>query len=112
MSGKYVIKKQANGQYHFTLKAANGETILSSESYVNHSGCLNGIESVRTNSPHDARYERKTSSNGKPYFVLKAANHQVIGTSELYNSPQARDEGIAAVKTNGPTATTEDTSGG
>lgn len=112
MSGKYVITKQSNGQYHFTLKAANGETILSSESYINHSGCLNGIESVKTNSPHDARYERKTSSNGKPYFNLKAANHQVIGTSEMYNSDAARDGGIAAVKSNGPTATTQDLSGG
>ena len=103
MSGKYVITKQSNGQYHFTLKAGNGETILSSESYINHSGCLNGIESVKTNSPQDERYERKTSSNGKPYFNLKAANHQIIGTSEQYSTEAAREKGIASVKSNGPT---------
>ncbi|MGO4262598.1 YegP family protein [Lysobacter sp. TAB13] len=112
MAGKYVISKQSNGQFHFVLKAGNGETILSSESYTTHASCENGIESVRTNSPNDARYERKTSTNQKPYFVLKAANHQVIGTSEMYNSEAARDGGIASVKLNGPSATVEDKSGG
>lgn len=112
MSAKYVIRKQSNGQYHFTLKAGNGETILSSESYVTKAGCDNGIASVRTNSPIDARYENKTASNGKPYFVLKAGNHEIIGTSELYDSAASRDVGIASVKANGPTAPVDDQSGG
>ncbi|MEH6416678.1 YegP family protein [Pseudomonas sp. CGJS7] len=112
MAGKYVISKQSNGQYHFVLKAGNGETILSSESYTTHASCENGIASVRTNSPLDALYERKTSANNKPYFVLKAANHQVIGSSELYSSDSARDHGIESVKQNGPSATVEDKSGG
>ena len=46
------------------------------------SGAENGIESVRTNSPKDARYERKESSSGQPFFVLKAANGEPIGRSE------------------------------
>ncbi|MFQ6313174.1 YegP family protein [Lysobacter capsici] len=112
MSGKYVISKQSNGQYHFVLKAGNDETILSSESYTTHASALNGIHSVQANSPIDARYERKLASNNKPYFVLKAANHQVIGTSELYNSDAARENGITSVKQNGPTTTIEDNSGG
>lgn len=112
MSGKYVISKQSNGQYHFVLKAGNGETILSSESYTTHASCDKGIASVRANSPTDARYERKLSSNNKPYFVLKAGNHEIIGTSELYNSDAARENGIDAVKQNGPTAPVEDNSGG
>ncbi|MGO1071859.1 YegP family protein [Lysobacter sp. CA199] len=110
MAGKYVIKKQANGQYHFTLKAGNGETILSSESYTAKPSCEKGIESVRTNSPDEARYERRTSSTSKPYFVLKAGNHEIIGSSELYNSDAARENGIASVKLNGPTTTVDDQS--
>ncbi|MGH8080415.1 MAG: YegP family protein [Lysobacter sp.] len=109
MAGKYVISKQTDGQYRFALKAGNGEKILNSESYPAKASCLNGIESVRTNSPDDARYERKTAKDQSPYFVLKAANHQVIGTSEMYSSAAARDNGIASVKLNGPTATIEDT---
>jgi GNAT superfamily N-acetyltransferase len=45
----------------------------------------------------DARFEKKVASNGKPYFNLQAANHQVIGTSPIYASDQARDAAIAEV---------------
>ena len=46
---------------------------------------------------------RKESSNGKLFFNLRAANHQVIGTSELYNSAAAgRRPGIATVLLLGP----------
>ncbi len=37
-------------------------------------------------------------------FNLLAANHQVIGTSELYESASARDNGIESVKKNAPGA--------
>lgn len=100
--GYYVLKKAKNDQFHFVLKAGNHETILSSEMYNSKAAARNGIESVQTNSPLDARYERKTSSSGQPYFNLKASNGQVIGTSEMYSGEAARDKGIASVKANGP----------
>jgi uncharacterized protein YegP (UPF0339 family) len=37
------------------------------------------------------------------YFNLKAANHQVIGSSQMYASTSSRDSGIAAVKAGGRT---------
>ena len=33
MAGKYEIKKAKDGQFHFNLKASNGQIILSSEMY-------------------------------------------------------------------------------
>ncbi len=102
--GKYELKRSSDGQYYWNLKAANSEVILTSERYTTKAGAENGIASCRTNSPHDARYSRLTSNDNKPYFVLKAANHEVIGKSETYNSTQARENGIASCKTNGPTA--------
>lgn len=45
------------------------------------------------------------STSNKTYFTLKAGNHQVIGTSELYDSEAARDNGIAPVQENAPTTT-------
>jgi uncharacterized protein YegP (UPF0339 family) len=47
------------------------------------------MESVR-NASDDANYDRKESSIGEPYFNLKAANHQVIGTSEIYSSAASK----------------------
>ena len=64
---------------------------------------------MQANSPLDERYERKTATNGKAYFNLKAANHQVIGSSQMYATEASRDNGIASVKNNGSTTTVKDT---
>ena len=39
------------GQFRFRMKARNGKIIGTSEGYTGKAGCLNGIESVRTNAP-------------------------------------------------------------
>lgn len=106
--GKFVITKRVNGEYQFNLKAGNGQIILVSEGYTTKANCTNGIESVKTNSKTDERFDRKSSSNGKYYFNLKATNGQVIGTSEMYETDASRENGIASVKTNAPIATVED----
>ena len=98
--GKFVITTRSNGEFQFNLKAGNGQTILASESYSTKAACENGIESVRKNASDDARYERKTSSNGKPFFNLKAGNGQIIGSSEMYESEASRENGIESVKKN------------
>ncbi len=110
--GKFVITTRKNGEFQFNLKAGNGEVILSSEGYAAKASCLNGIESVRKNAPDDGRYERKEAKNGKAFFNLKAANGQVIGTSELYESTGGRDKGIESVKRNAPDASIDDRSEG
>jgi uncharacterized protein len=51
MSGKFVLKKGANGGFHFNLQAANGQVIATSEHYESKSSALNGIKSVQTNAP-------------------------------------------------------------
>jgi uncharacterized protein len=68
----------------------------------------NGIASVKKNAPNDAHYERKDTKNGHYMFNLKAANHQVIGTSQTYKTAETRDEGIASVKANAPSAPVHD----
>jgi len=108
MAGWFELNKSEKGQFTFVLKAANSEVILRSEQYESKPAALNGIASVQKNSPDDARYERKDASDGRPFFNLKAANHQVIGTSQLYASAASRDNGIASVKANGPTTTVKD----
>ncbi|WP_299548223.1 YegP family protein [Seonamhaeicola sp.] len=107
---KFEIYKDKKGEFRFRLKAGNGQTILASEGYAAKSGCNNGIESVKKNAPDDTRYDRLESKSGKPYFNLKAGNSQVIGTSEMYSSSSAMENGIASVKTNAPGATVEDLS--
>lgn len=102
--GKFVVKTGKDNQFRFSLRAGNGQTILTSEGYTTKAACNNGIASVKTNSQDDSRYERKTSTNGKQLFNLRAGNGQVIGTSELYESAAAMENGIASVKKNAPDA--------
>ncbi len=108
MSGWYELGKSSDGQFRFVLKAGNAETILTSELYGSKASAENGIASVQTNAPLDVRFDRKVASDGKSFFNLKAANHQVIGTSQMYASAQSRDVGIASVQTNGPTTKVKD----
>jgi uncharacterized protein YegP (UPF0339 family) len=108
MAGKFVLSKGTTGQFHFVLKASNGEVILSSESYTTKAAAEGGIASVKENAPKDERYERKVAKNNQPMFNLKASNGQVIGTSETYSSVSARDAGIDSVKNNAPAASLED----
>ena len=108
MPGTFEIFKDKSGKHCFRLKAGNGETILSSQSYASRGGCKNGIESVRKNARSVANFEKTTTRNGKPRFNLRAANKKIIGTSETYNSTSARDNGIKSVKSNAPKAKLKD----
>lgn len=109
--GKFTITTRTNGEFQFNLLATNGQVILTSQGYASKATCMNGVESVRTNAPDDGRYDRQTAANGKFYFTLKAANSQVIGNSQMYESAATRDNGIESVKNNAPDASVDDQTG-
>ena len=104
MSGKFHLKKATNGQFHFNLEAGNGQPILTSELYQAKDSALNGIESVRKNAVREGAFEPMTSKDGRPYFVLKAGNGQVIGQSQMYASASGCNLGIDSVKKHAPEA--------
>lgn len=108
MAGWFELSKSSDGQFRFVLKAGNAEIILTSELYKTRASADNGIASVQTNCALEERYERKTATNGKPYFNLKAANHQIIGSSQMYASEASRDKGISSVISNGTSTTIKD----
>jgi len=104
---KFVVKKSGNNEFHFHLTASNGEIILVSQQYESMDGVEKGIASVKLNAQTDERYERRRSRREEPYFVLKAANGEVIGTSEMYASGAAMENGMAAVRRVAPGAGVE-----
>lgn len=108
MPSWYELSKSKDDQFKFVLKAANSEIILTSELYGTKASAENGIASVQANCGTDTRYELKNSKNGKLFFNLKAANQQIIGTSEMYESERAREAGIASVMSNGTTEALKD----
>lgn len=105
---KYQVFTGSNGKHYFRLTAKNGQAILQSQGYADKAGCKKGIDSVRKNCGSDDRYDRKTATNGQFFFNLVAGNRQTIGTSEMYTTEAARENGIKSVKTNGPVAEVEE----
>lgn len=106
--GKFEIKHPTKERYYFNLKAGNGQIILTSEQYTTKAACEKGIDAVKANAKDDNKYDKKTASDARYYFTLKAGNGEIIGTSEMYDTAYNRDNGIEAVKTNAPTAVTEE----
>ena len=91
MAGKYLLHPAGDAQFHWDLRGLNARKILSSELYAAKAGAETGIASCRKNSGDEVRYTRLTSKDAQPYFVLKAGNGEVIGTSQMYSSEAARD---------------------
>lgn len=110
MNGRFLISKSTDEQFYFNLLAGNGESILTSERYPAKQSVHTGIESVKMNAPIDQQYHRRTDAEGKPYFVLKGKNGEIIGKSQSYSSTAATENGIQSVKMNAPSAVTEDDS--
>ena len=111
MAGKFELKKGKTGKFSFNLKAANGQVVLASQTYKTKAAAKNGIKSVCTNCKKAACFEQKKSKKGEPYFVLLAANKQVIGKSQMYASKKSMLNGIASVKKNAAKSKINDLTG-
>lgn len=84
------------------------EALLGGEAYTTKAACLNGIESVKKNAPDEGRYRRTATPDGKFRFALDAANGEAIGSSQYYETANARDDGIEFVRKNAPDAEVKD----
>lgn len=114
--GKFVVSATKSGGFHFVLKAGNGEVIASSETYSSLDACKNGVESVRKNcGSHiedqtskksekltNPKYELYLDKKNEFRFRLKAANGEIIATSEGYTAKSSCKNGIESVKKNAP----------
>jgi hypothetical protein len=108
MAGRFELTKDAGGKVRFALKARNGRTILTGQAYASKASAEKGVRSVQENAGDEARFERKTAANGKPYFVVKAQNGQVVGQSQMYGSARAMEKGIASVRRHASEAAVDD----
>lgn len=105
MATYFELHESKDKQFRFALKTDDGGTLLVSEGYAAKASAQNGIASVKSHCGQDASYEKKTASNGRFFFNLKAGNQQVIASSPMLATEAARDAAIAAVKRDGAAAT-------
>ena len=111
MQASFEIKRATDGKFVFNLKATNGQVVLTSQTYETKVSAVDGIASVKQNARADENYEERIGDDGHPYFVLYAANRQVIGRSQMYSSRDAMQKGIASVKETARNAGIVDTAG-
>ena len=117
--GKFVITKAKNEEYTFSLKATNGQVIMTAgETFTTLAACKNSIDSVKKNALSHVedqtvegfetvthpKFELYTDKAGEFRFRLKARNGEPIGKSEGYKAKDSALNGIASVGKNAPEA--------
>jgi uncharacterized protein YegP (UPF0339 family) len=100
MPGKFEIKRAKDNEFYFNLLAPNGEIILTSEMYRSKTGAKKGVAAVQANAGDPNRFDRRIDKRKEHYFVLKAANHRIVGCSEMYSDTTAMEKGIRSVMKN------------
>lgn len=112
--GKFVMQKTATG-FKFNLKAANGETVATSEVYSARAACVKGAKSVAACAPAAAladltapdarlpanpRFEIFLDRSGSYRFRLRSRNGKVLVASQGYGTRAACENGIESVRKN------------
>lgn len=103
-----IYQSESTEKFHYRLKAANGEIILSGQGYASKEGAKNGVESVKKNVGREGAFHPKEAKDGRHYFTLVASNGEVIGQSQMYKSDSGPKNGIASVQKNSPDAEVKD----
>ena len=113
---KFVIRAVDTGM-KFDLKAANGQTVATSEVYETAAACRKGIESVIKNAPRakvedqtreswtaltNPKFELYEDKSGQYRFRLKARNGEIIAVSERYTAKAGCLGGMESVRKNAP----------
>lgn len=87
-AAQFQLFRGVDDQFYWRLLADNHEIILQSEGYTARSGARAGVDAARAAADYEVRDD---------YFVLKAANGEIVARSETYQSGEV-ERGIDAVK--------------
>ncbi len=100
MSGKFELTKNRHGLFVLSLKAANGQVVMTSQTLHNKDDAQALLEQLRKCSLKDECYDRRLAPGGQPYFSLLGEDGERLGKSTHYSSIAAMEKGIASVKRN------------
>lgn len=95
-----LYKSEKTGKYHFRLKARNNQIILASEAYNTKKAAEKSIISIQKYAFSASNFEEKEATDGRTYFVVKAKNGEVVGTSQMYKSKSGLKKGMNSLLNN------------
>lgn len=107
MATFYVRQSNQNRQWFWRLRASNNEIVAwSGETYTTRQACRDAVDVVKSIAAVGS-YERYTDVKGEYRWRLKARNGRIVAVSEGYVSPTSRDNSIAWMRANAPTASVD-----
>ncbi len=102
MKGYYQLIEGHQGDFMFTLRAGNHETILESGVYWSRQAALDAVAAVRLCSQNPARYVRREGSDGSHHFELQDDNGKTLARSTGCSTRTGLTSGMASVQRNAP----------
>ena len=97
LGGKYEIAER-NGDFHFLLKANNGQLLLESPAFTSEQGAKSGIETFKK-AADSGVYVIDEDKNGNFRFILRATTRsQVRYFGESYGTRQSAENSVASVR--------------
>ncbi|MFW5845825.1 MAG: YegP family protein [Planctomycetota bacterium] len=104
----YLLKRDPEQRFVFSLVGADQEVVLTSEGYERKSSALKGIRAVQRNCLRPERYRALSSADRGSYFVLRSTNNKIIGISRMFPDARSRSDGMEAVRRAGGTVRVQD----
>lgn len=95
-SGKWLIIQEDN-RYSALLKASNGETMLSTESYTSISGIKSGIDTLKKNIEKE-NYAINLDKNGNFVFKIFSTSNRLLCIGEGYSTREQCEKAFQSVK--------------
>lgn len=92
---RFEVRPVADGEYRFDVYGKDGVAVLSSETYASEAAAYNGALSVQQAGRARASYVVRETAAGERYFVLRAANGEIVGTSRLYATQEDAEAAVA-----------------
>ena len=90
----------------FQVESSKWSDNIDKSDYKSKQGAEKGVAAVKK-SANENNFDYRTSQADQPYFVLKAANGEVIGTSQMYRRLAGCEKGARAVVNNAADAVIE-----
>jgi uncharacterized protein YegP (UPF0339 family) len=97
-AARFEIFQGLDDEFRFNVVALNGEAVLRSEGYASKQKAQQGVDSIKANAPDESKYDVRETRDDRFYFNLKAANGEVIGTSEIYSTRANAQRGADTVR--------------
>jgi uncharacterized protein len=97
-AAKFEMYLGPNSVIYWKYVDATGKIIAVSKGTTIKETAYEGIRMIKENANIDQRYEKTVPVEGKFGFRLRAANHQIVAESQVYDKAEDRDEALVSMR--------------